>query len=226
MSSRDQTMFRAMLPGSSSSCAPITNTTTQIFATGTNSDDDAVATNYWNRGANGQIWTQAELGSAKQITALEYQQTNSTASSPYTFTDIIIRMCHTTDTAFSSTNTVTGTWPNIEIPGLSNKSDEIEVNNGPFTVTNTSGWQTLNLDTNFCYNGIDNVAIMVIKEFQNYEPLSDVFKWRYAGSSTVGSSSFWWRSDTLIMDGLSVSPGSSSTKGDINSGRPWLRVKH
>jgi len=221
-------MFSSMLPsGSGSGCAPITNTTTSINATGSNSDGEAVATNYWRRGASAQIWTPSELGSSKQITALQYQQSNTIALSSYTYNDIVIRMCHTSSTSFSSTSTIVGTWPNIEIPGLSNKSDEIEVHNGSWSISNSTGWQTLNLDTNFCYNGTDNLVIMIIKDDQDDESYSSTARWRYNGDSQVGSNSFWYSSDYYDMNGLSISPSSStSKKGDINSGRPFLRVKH
>ena len=59
MSSREQTMFRAMLPGGG--CAPITNTTSFILSSPNSSSTTAFISNYWKMSMAMMVITQAPI---------------------------------------------------------------------------------------------------------------------------------------------------------------------
>ncbi len=230
--SKRLTTFRGILGLPSDSCAPITNTTTQIINTVSGSDNSASFSNYWKMSIAMMIVTPAEMGAAKQITAIEFNNSDSGAIF-WTHPSIVIKMAHCTSTSFTA-DTFVGTFPNQEIVGVSGIADETEVYNNSYSVSAGSGWKTVNFSTNFCYNGVDNVVISVSKGLQSggscstYAPgcgyTFDEMRWQYENSGTGSNNGVWYDSDTVVPTGIN-STGSGSN-GDINNFRALIRVKH
>ena len=232
MSARKQKMFAYMLPGEGSGCAAITNTTTQILNTLDSSSTTAFISNYWKMSMAMMILTPTELGAAKQITALEFNNTFSGAIA-WTHPSVVIKMAHCTSTSFTA-DTFVGTFPNQEIVGVAGIADETEVYNNSYSMTSGGGWKTINLSTNFCYNGTDNVVISMSKGLQSggncsvYAPgcgyTFDDATWAYQNDGSGANTGVFYDSDTVVPTGID-STGSGSN-GDINNFRALIKVKH
>lgn len=230
---RKQTMFRAMLPnGGGSGCAPITNATSFIISSPNSSSTSAFISNYWKMSFAMMVITQAELGAAKQITALEFNNTSS-SSIAWTHPSVVIKIAHCTGTSFTADNFV-GTFPNQEIVGIAGITDETEVYNSSYNLTSGAGFKTINLSTNFCYNGTDNIVISMSKGLQSggscsvYAPgcgyTLDDATWEYQNDGSGSNTGVFYDSDTVTPTGIS-STGSGSN-GDINNFRALIKVKH
>lgn len=218
--------------GASGSCAPITNTTSTILNSGTGADESAVLSNYWIYSHSQAIYTAAELGSAKQITALEYYNDDNAAIS-WTYETVVIKIAHCTGTSFSAANFV-GTFPDQEIVGVAGITDETEVFNGTLSLTNSLGWNSISLSTNFCYDGTSNVVISISKSTAGSGSCSswapgcgytfDYARWRYTNDGSGSNTGVWFDDDNNIPTGISST--GSTTLGDINNFRAHLRLTH
>jgi len=213
-------------------CAPITNTTSAIITTGNSSSTTAFISNYWKMSFAMMVITQAELGTAKQITALEFNNTAS-GSIAWTHPSVVIKIAHCTGTSFSAAN-FAGTFPNQEIVGISGITDETEVYNNSYNLTSGTGYKTINLSTNFCYNGTDNIVISMSKGLQSggncsvYAPgcgyTFDDATWEYKNDGSGSNTGVFYDSDITTPTGIN-STGSGSN-GDINNFRALIKVKH
>ena len=97
------------------------------------------------------IIQQSEIGAVeKQIENLQIDLAGY--SSGYTFTDQTIKLAHVTESEF-------GTNVQVDLSGLT-VSDLTEVKSSFTLNAHPSGWKTLTFDTNFCYNGTDNLLII------------------------------------------------------------------
>ena len=92
-----------------------------------------------------------ELGTTeKQITGLEIEV--SGYSTPYTFTNQTIKLCHSTDSGFNS---------NLQVDLTNLNYTKLKTVKANFNWTiNSSGWQSLTFDENFCYDGTNNLVVI------------------------------------------------------------------
>lgn len=217
---------------STGSCANVSNTTTSVLASGSGSDTNAGLSNYWIRSFTSQIYTSAEMGGAKQITALQFY--NSLAdSSDWGYTDVVIRMAHCTGTSHSAASFV-GTFPNQAIAGVAGVTDETVVHSGFMFKYLPQGWVSFGLDTNFCYDGTSNLVIQISKKqtgsggCSTYSSgcgyASDYTKFRYTNDGSGANTGAWYENDYSDPTGLSST--GSGTNADINNFRTQLRVEH
>ena len=92
-----------------------------------------------------------ELSGSKLLNGLEIELDGYTAG--YTYNNQIIKLAHITDNEF-------GTSVQVNLSGIGGLTDLTTVkNNFTFTIS-SSGYQTIDFDTNFEYNGSDNLLII------------------------------------------------------------------
>ena len=126
---------------------------------------------YYNYSLTQQIYTQAELGEAGNITAISFNYGSSTASGSRTMN---IYMSHTTSSTITSWSTV---------------SSSQLVYSG--SVDFTQGWNTLTLTTPFAYNGTSNILITVDDNTGSYNGNYSFYTY-----STGANRAIYYRSDT------------------------------
>jgi hypothetical protein len=110
---------------------------------------------FYNYGVFMNLYPQSEVGSSKTITGLEVYiyKGSSSATFPMTYNNQTIKLMHTTDTEFSGSSKTSYT-------GFNNSNLTTCKSNFSYVIPNQSeGWITINFDTNFSYNGTDNLII-------------------------------------------------------------------
>jgi len=119
-----------------------------------------------NYSTNELIYLQSEINNLGTITNLAYYKGRGTNVVP--FENVRIYMKHTTDSTLAN-----GTY---SLDGYT------EVFNGIFTNNDTSGWMNVSLTTQFNYNNIDNLQILVLKGYQ--QSLQYGYpEWQYTSTS-------------------------------------------
>ncbi len=222
--------MRKVDTGGGSGCIDVTNSTTSILSSGTNSDSNVALSNYYINSHTQQIYTSAEMGGTRQITGIQFYNALSD-SIPWTYSEVVIKFAHCTGTSHSTANFV-GTFPDQEIVGVTGISDEATVYDGSLSLENTSGWNSIELDTNFCYDGTSNLVISISKKQNGSGNCSayssgcgysfDYARFRYTNDGSGSSTGVWYENDNNVPTGITSS--GSSTKGDINNFRAHLRI--
>jgi len=105
---------------------------------------------FWSYNYSQNIYYKSEINKNMTISRIAYNYTGN----PWTVTDVKIFMGHTTKTAFNSTSD----W--IPITNLN------QVFSGSISVS--SGWVEIILDTPFVYNGIDNLVVALDENEPGY----------------------------------------------------------
>jgi hypothetical protein len=95
------------------------------------------------------IFDQSELGATKQITGIEVEVSSYTT--PYIVNNQTIKIYHISQSIFDST-------PAVNLSDLTLLDETIVKASFTFTIS-PNGWQTINFDDNFCFNGTDNILI-------------------------------------------------------------------
>ena len=141
----------AYMKGQSSSggCSAVVGATTSAIVNGTSNSNDMPFEAYWDYSISGIILTAAELGSAKQFTGLQVERVSGTAISQLNQT---IQLMHVTEDEMNL-------YPAMDLSDLT-VSDRTTVYTGSVYLSSSAGYKTVNFDTNFCYNGTDNVAVL------------------------------------------------------------------
>ena len=141
----------AYMKGQSSDggCSTVAGATTSAIVNGTSDSNDMPFEAWWDYSVSGIILTAAELGSAKQFTGLQVERTSGTAISQLNQT---IQLMHVTEDEMNL-------YPNMDLSDLT-VSDRTTVYTGSVYLSSSAGWKTIDFDTNFCYNGTDNVAVL------------------------------------------------------------------
>ena len=221
-----------MMMDAGDQCAAIANSTHTVLDSGTNSDSNSALSNYYINSHTQAIYTSTEISGAKQITAIQfYNALNDSIA--WTYSDVVIKIAHCTGTSFSAAS-FSGTFPNQEIVGVAGISDETTVYDGSLSLSNTQGWNTISLSSNFCYNGTDNLVISISKKQDGSGNCSsyssgcgytfDYARFRYTSGASSSNHGVWYESDTANPTGIN-STGSGSN-GDINRYRSHLRLLH
>lgn len=213
MSARRQKMFACMLP-SGGGVLPPQGQTINIYTSGTSSTDTSSTTvspynQYFRYSVMHVFITDNELNSgisgAKTITGLQVEAASSTSSDP--LYDWRIYAAHT-DEVFLSTLMET----DISQSSGFNYSDRIIVFDSASTHFASSGWNNINFETNFIYNGVDNMVLTFEKRYGNYSLSSSRFKPLY-GSRGLSFRSAVYNSDSTSSSNFPQSSSSMTTLG-------------
>ena len=129
--------------------APITGGSLQI-GTGTDNLNQYPAFGLYNYSVSMFLYRASELGDARQITGIDV--TFNSYTSGYSFLNQTIKLAHITDNKLNSNVTVS-------LGGITTKN--LTTCKSNFTNTITSGGsKTFTFDTNFFYNGDDNLLLI------------------------------------------------------------------
>jgi len=139
---------------------------TKTIGTGTNYTNNYPTNGYYNYSYSYSIYDATEIGMGGIINKIEYYVGYT---SPYTMNNQKVYLLNTSSSYFSN-----GNYENPTTLGAT------LVYNGSITWNNT-GWHTLNLLTNFVYNGTDN--LMVIWENRDGSFTSTYARFNYTSSS-------------------------------------------
>ena len=107
---------------------------------------------YYNYSTWECIYLQSELGTTKDITTIAFNKSSGTDITA--ITPVTIYMKHTASTALAT--------------GKYDLSGYTQVFSGIFPNTATSGWMEMALNSNFSYNGTDNLQVLIVKGNQTY----------------------------------------------------------
>jgi hypothetical protein len=121
---------------------------------------------YYSYSAHEAIYLASEIGTTCYIKSIGFYKASGNDVS--NIEAVTIYMKNTTDTSIST--------------GDYSTSYYTQVYSGSFPNNSTSGWMEVNLDTMFEYCGTTNLAILCVKEYQNYT--SEFPYWTYSTSLT------------------------------------------
>ncbi|MCD7920846.1 MAG: hypothetical protein LUG27_00065, partial [Clostridiales bacterium] len=155
---------------------------------------------YYNNGLSESIYTADQIGTAGTIEEIAYQ---AASASSYTTTSVMIYMGHTTKSTFSNNSD----WVSAD--------DLTLVYSGSPTLGTTAGWESVTLDTEFEYNGEDNLVIAVAKKASGYSS-----SLRYYYTSQSGSVTLYRYSDNYSNYGEI----SDTTSGAMSAYLPNLQL--
>lgn len=125
-----------------------------VTTEGTSNVSDYPAYGLYNYSHTMFILKQSELLTQKNITGLQIHMAGY--STGYTYNNQTIKMAHITDSQFGSSVQILNT--NGDVSGIGGLKDLQTVKTFNWTVT--SGYNNINFQSNFCYNGIDNLLII------------------------------------------------------------------
>jgi hypothetical protein len=140
---------------------------------------------YYNYGGHEAIYLASELGGACQIKSMAYYKSSGTDVAD--IQAVTIYMKNTTESVLAT--------------GVYSTTGYTQVFSGNFPNTTTTGWMEINLSSLFEYNGISNLAILVIKGNQQW--ISNYPLWTCSTTSTARSRQD--RSDTEQPSSLTSS---------------------
>ena len=168
----------------------IINQATICIGTGTTAISDYPFNTYWWANRTQMLWTSAEInsnaGTAGYITRIGFQISVAAAQ---TMNGFMIRIQHTTNTTVTGF-TVSG-WTNAFI--------------GTYTVPGT-GWQYINLQTPFPYNGTQNLLVDVCFYNTSYTSATTVL-------GTAATNNVWYHYADIVG-------GCGATGGSAGANRP------
>ena len=164
-----------------------------VIGNGTESTYYYPSNSCYNYSTSEQIYTAAEIGGANTLHSVSFD-CNATASSPTR--NLTIYLMHTTQISANGWLTMTGAE---------------QVYSGNYTFT--TGWNTINFDTTFAYNGTDNLAIIIDDNTGSYS-CSNYFNGHI---NSNGSSAYYY------SDGTNVNPMSPSNTPNTNSVRANIK---
>jgi len=208
MSSRKQTMFRAMLPnGGGAGPLPPQGLSLDIFTSGTDSTDTTSTTvsnynQYFRYSCMHMYISDTELNAAnsgsKTLTGIQVEGASSTNTD--SCPDMRIYVAHTDELMLSTLMET-----DIAQSSSFNYYDRAQVYDG--TEFLDSGWNTIDFDTNFVYNGTSNIVITMEKRYGAWDVSSSRWKALY-GSRFNSFRSAVYNSDSTSS--LNFPQGSSS----------------
>lgn len=141
----------------SGGCVPLLNTNLQIGTLATNSSF-MPAYGLYGYSVSGTILSASDLGASKQISGLQIHPSSFTV--PYTFLNQEIWIGQISNSTFPTST------PQVNFSDLTFTVPLTKVKNAfTYTVSANNLWVTINFDTNFCYNGTNNLLIV----WKNYD---------------------------------------------------------
>jgi hypothetical protein len=140
---------------------------------------------YYNYSVHEAIYLASEIGTPGYIKSIGYYKSSGSNLDSIEAVTIYLK----------NTSNSTMTTGNFNTDGYT------QVYNGNFTNTAITGWMEVTLDSYFEYNGIDNLAILIIKNYQLY--VSGYPQWTY--SITTNSRARQNHSDSAMPTSLTSS---------------------
>ncbi|NLK50467.1 MAG: fibronectin type III domain-containing protein, partial [Candidatus Cloacimonetes bacterium] len=122
---------------------------------------------YWNYSSSEGIYLASEINMPCLIKTLAYEKASGSNTDP--IQNVQIYMKNTPETSLD--------YGSYDLEGYS------LVYSGDFPNTATSGWMEVTLDEMFFYDGLENLAILVIKGHQSY--VSNYPYWKYTTTETT-----------------------------------------
>ena len=139
--------------------APSTQTDITI-GTGTLAQDQPI-NRYYNYSVSESIYLASEIGTAATLNSIAYYKGGGTDVNPITGVNIYLK--HTADATLA-----TGEY---SLDGYT------LVFSGNFPNDAAFDWKTVNFTTNFAYNGVDNLQVLIVKDYQYWTSARPT--WRY-----------------------------------------------
>ena len=165
------------------------------IGTETQQSYNAPYNNYYKHSLNQTIYLQTEIGTSAKISQIAYYCSAADVNG-LNCKSIRIYMGHTTNTTFA------------------NNSDYIDAANFTlvfsregYTIGKATGWEVITLDSEFEYNGTDNLVVCVCKSTERYA--TDI-KYRY----TPSASSVLYRHSDTNSNYADITDVSDGTKSD------------
>jgi len=175
-----------------------------VTTEGTSNVSDYPAYGLYNYSHTMFILKQSELGSQKNITGLQIHMAGYSAG--YIYNNQTIRIAHITDSQFGTNVQITNT--NGDVSGIAGIKDLQAVKNFNWSVT--SGYNNINFDSNFCYNGIDNLLIIWINKDGSWQ---SGYGWAECHSTSAQFLSWYKQNDASYPTGFGTR--NSSTRPNI-----------
>jgi len=122
---------------------------------------------YYNYGAHEVIYLASEITTAGMIKSIGFYKASGSEVNP--IDGVHIYMKHTTATSLTSGD--------YSLDGYT------QVFNGSFPNATESGWMEVNLDSMYSYNGIQNLSILIVKDYQQW--VSNYPMWSYSTSTAT-----------------------------------------
>ncbi|MEY2701967.1 MAG: hypothetical protein RLY43_600 [Bacteroidota bacterium] len=155
-----------------------------------------------NYGRDAMIFTTAELGAAKTITALEFYFRSF--GTPVSYPNQLIKMGNVVQSQFDSAPDMT--FADMTVTGL------ITVKNTFTQLINTNNvWYTLTLDTPFVYDGTKNLLIVWDNNWGSW-------------SSNTGGTSYMTATNAVAKKSSASSPITGN--GTRSSNRPVIKIHY
>jgi hypothetical protein len=189
-----QEIISLMPKGSTFNCSTPVQNTTLTVGTGTSGTDKAPLWGLNNFGESALIYTQANLGSSKQIRGIGFYFQSYTV--PYTYDNVEVWLAHTTNAEFPVGTTVG--YSGMTITDLT----KCDVASWTVSVNNTFQFRIFNT-SNFCYNGVDNLLV-IVKNFDG--------SWSSGFGTSRFSTTTGWRTVYAGQDPVYPPNGTAMTR--------------
>lgn len=140
---------------------------------GTSDVSDGMFDNYWENNKTQIIYTSAEVGDAKSITALQFNITQVAAAGLRDFDNFVIKMDHTTSSSYSS----------IAYKDMSGATTVFT--SADYNMPSSTGWFSIDID-DFYYNGTDNLIIEIYwGDNGEYASVGTEYRYQYTSTSST-----------------------------------------
>jgi len=139
---------------------------------------------YYNYSVHESIYLASEILNAGSIKSLAYYKASGSDIAP--IESVAIYMKHTTDTTLGS--------------GVYNLAGYTSVYTGNYPNTDTSGWMEIDLNPRFEYNGTSNLAILIVKNHQQY--INNYPMWTFTNTGNTRARQA--RSDSALPSSLTA----------------------
>lgn len=174
---------------------------------GTTNVSDYPAYGLYNYSHTMFILKQSELTEQRNITGLKIHMAGY--STGYTFNNQTIKLAHITDSQFGTNVQITNT--NGDVSGIAGLKDLQTVKTFNWTVT--SGYNNINFDSKFCYNGIDNLLIIWMNKDGSWQ---SGYGWAECHSTSAQFLSWYKQNDASYPTGFGTRNSSTRPNMKIN----------
>lgn len=178
-----------------------------VTTEGTSNVSDYPAYGLYNYSHTMFILKQSELGSQKNITGLQIHMAGYSAG--YSYNNQTIKIAHITDSQFGTNVQITNT--NGDVSGIAGLKDLQTVKIFNWAVT--SGYNNINFNSNFCYNGVDNLLIIWMNKDGSWQ---SGYGWAECHSTSAQFLSWYKQNDASYPTGLGTRNSSTRPNMKIN----------
>ena len=178
-----------------------------VTTEGTSNVSDYPAYGLYNYSHTMFILKQSELGSQKNITGLQIHMAGYSAG--YSYNNQTIKLAHITDSQFGTNVQITNT--NGDVSGIAGLKDLQTVKTFNWSVT--SGYNNINFNSNFCYNGIDNLLIIWMNKDGSWQ---SGYGWAECHSTSAQFLSWYKQNDASYPTGFGTRNSATRPNMKIN----------